>query len=169
MLVEAAPPGDVDRLERGAALLGAAVTLRERAGSAVLPADLATYDATLTTYRERLGGERFDGAVAAGRALTVDGAVAAARPPRSPLAPIGGAPIRGVWGLGGAAPAQGASPGALPGRPRSSTGLRAPSPVQRAGRLSEAAAGTVAPPRGGSGGAAPRKKKIYSGGYGVRR
>ena len=61
------------------------MTLRERAGSAVLPADLATYDATLATYRERLGGERFDGAVAAGRALTVDGAVAAAATLLDPL------------------------------------------------------------------------------------
>lgn len=78
MLVEAAPPGDVERLERGAALLGAAMTLRERAGSAVLPADQATYDATLTTYRERLGEERFGAALATGRALTIDGAVATA-------------------------------------------------------------------------------------------
>jgi non-specific serine/threonine protein kinase len=78
MLVEDAPPGDVDRLQRGAALLGAAAVLRQRAGSAVLPADQATYDATVATYRQRLGDDRFESALAAGRDLTVEGAVAAA-------------------------------------------------------------------------------------------
>jgi non-specific serine/threonine protein kinase len=59
-------------LARAATLIGAATTLRRQAGSAVLPADRAHYDAVLAAFRRRLGAGPFDLALAAGARLTMD-------------------------------------------------------------------------------------------------
>jgi tetratricopeptide (TPR) repeat protein len=67
-----------ESLGRGATLLGAATTLREGAGSAVLPADQPAYEAVLEGYRRHLGRERLEAAIGAGRRLSMEEAVAAA-------------------------------------------------------------------------------------------
>jgi hypothetical protein len=66
------------RPERAVRLFGAAEGLREAAGTGVLGADTAVVDGALRRAREALGETEFDTALAEGRALALEDAVALA-------------------------------------------------------------------------------------------
>ena len=67
-----------DQAERAARLWGATEALRERSGKRVAPASRATYESALAAAQAQLGNEAFAAAWAAGRALSIDEAVAEA-------------------------------------------------------------------------------------------
>jgi predicted ATPase/class 3 adenylate cyclase len=64
--------------ERAARLFGAAAALREAIGAPMAPADRAAYDRHVATVRAALGEAAFAAAWAAGQAMTLDRAIAAA-------------------------------------------------------------------------------------------
>jgi predicted ATPase/transcriptional regulator with XRE-family HTH domain len=67
-----------NQAERAAQLSGAAEALRERMGAPVSPVDRSWYDAAITHARAAIGEEAFAAAWAAGRAMTLEQAIAEA-------------------------------------------------------------------------------------------
>lgn len=62
--------------ERAGRLLGASAALLETIGALLSPGDRAIYETSLTSARAALGEERFEAAVAVGRAMTLEQAMA---------------------------------------------------------------------------------------------